>query len=132
MQLSAHSTRASTAIPAHRQPRTAGSGFAPAIDMSQLLMGLEELSVAMARHPSRANRPTEKRSASMCPNRKNSGCAKNTIMREMSIDAAEAIVVSKTICPVEGIPALLKSGMETMLKSAAAHAMTAEKTMMLR
>lgn len=68
----------------------------------------------------------------MCPNRKNSGCAKNTIMREMSIDAAEAIVVSKTVCPVEGIPALLKSGMETMLKSAAAHAMTAEKTMMLR
>ena len=53
-------------------------------------------------------------------------------MREMSIDAAEAIVVSKTICPVEGIPALLKSGIETMLRSAAAHAMTAEKTMMLR
>ena len=132
MQLSAHSTRVNTAIPAHRQPRTAGSGFAPAIDMSQLLMGLEELSAAMARHPSRANRPTERRSASMCPNRKNSGCAKNTIMREMNIDAAEAIVVSKTVCPVEGIPALLKSGMETMLKSAAAHAMTAEKTMMLR
>ena len=132
MQLSAHSTRVNTAIPAHRQPRTAGSGFAPAIDMSQLLMGLEELSVAIVPQPSRANRPTDRRSASMCPNRKNSGCAKNTIMREMSIDAAEAIVVSKTVCPVEGIPALLKSGMETMLKSAAAHAMTAEKTMMLR
>ena len=53
-------------------------------------------------------------------------------MREMSIDAAEAIVVSKTICLVEGIPALLKSGIETMHRSAAAHAMTAEKTMMLR
>ena len=48
----------------------------------------------------------------MCPNRKNSGCAKNTIMREMSIDAAEAIAVSKTACPVEGMPALLKSGMD--------------------
>ena len=132
MQLIAHSARASTAMPAHRQLRTAGSGFAPAIDMSQLLMGLEELSIAMARHPSRANRPTERRSASMCPNRKNSGCAKNTIMREMSMDAVEAIVISKTVCPVEGIPALLKSGIETMLRSAAAHVMTAEKTMMLR
>lgn len=95
-------------------------------------MGLEELSVAMARHPSRANRPTEKRSASMCPNRKNSGCAKNTIMREMSIDAAEAIVVSKTVCPVEGIPVLLRIGRAMMFNSTAAHAMTAEKTMMLR
>ena len=108
VQLIAHSTRASTAIPAHRQPRTAGSGFAPAIDMSQLLMGLEELNVAMVRHPSMANRPTDRRSASMCPNRKNSGCAKNTIMREMSIEAAEAIAISKTVCPVEGMPALLK------------------------
>ena len=53
-------------------------------------------------------------------------------MREMSIDAAEAIVVSKTVCPVEGIPALLKSGMETMLRSAAAQAMMAEKTTMHR
>lgn len=132
MQLIAHSARASTAIPAHRQPRTAGSGFAPAIDMSQLLMGLEELSVAMVPQPSRANRPTDRRSASMCPNRKNSGCAKNTIMREMSIDAAEAIAISKTICPVNGTPALLKSGKETIFRSAAAHAMTAEKTMMLR
>ena len=68
----------------------------------------------------------------MCPKRKNSGCAKNTIMREMSIDAAEAIAISKTVCPVNGIPALLKSEKETMLRSAAAHAMTAEKTMMLR
>ena len=68
----------------------------------------------------------------MCPNRKNSGCAKNTIMREMSIDAAEAIAVSKTACPVEGMPALLKSGMETMLRSAAAQAMMAEKTTMHR
>lgn len=48
------------------------------------------------------------------------------------MDAVEAIVISKTVCPVEGIPALLKSGIETMLRSAAAHAMTAEKTMMLR
>lgn len=119
-------------MPAHRQPRTAGSGFAPAIDMSQLLMGLEELNVAMARHQSRANRPTDRRSASMCPNRKNSGCAKNTIMREMSIDAAEAIAISKTVCPVEGMPTLLNSGMETMLRSAAAHVMTAEKTITLR
>ena len=132
MQLIAHSASASTAIPAHRQPRTVGSGFAPAFDISQLLMGLEELNVAMARHQSRANRPTDRRSASMCPNRKNSGCAKNTIMREMSIDAAEAIVISKTICPVNGIPALLKSGKETMLRSAAAHAMTAEKAIMHR
>ena len=68
----------------------------------------------------------------MCPNRKNSGCAKNTIMREMSIDAAEAIAISKTVCPVEGMPALLKSGMEAMLKSVAAHAMTAEKTIIHR
>ena len=88
--------------------------------MSQLLMGLEEFNVAMARHQSRANRPTDRRSASMCPNRKNSGCAKNTIMREMSIDAAEAIAISKTVCPVEGMPTLLNSGMETMLRSAAA------------
>ena len=132
MQLIAHSARASAAMPAHKQPRTAGSGFAPAIDMSQLLMGLEELSVAMARHPSRANKATDRRSASMRPNRKNNGCAKNTIMREMSIDAAEAIAISKTICPVNGIPARLKSGKETTLRSAAAHAMTAEKTMMLR
>ena len=132
MQLIAHSARASAAMPAHRQPRTAGSGFAPAIDMSQLLMGLEELSVAMVPQPSRANRPTDRRSASMCPNRKNSGCAKNTVMREMSIDAAEAIAISKTICPVNGTPALLKSGKETIFRSAAAHAMTAEKTMMLR
>ena len=132
MQLIAHSARASAAMPAHKQPRTAGSGFAPAIDMSQLLMGLEELSVAMARHPSRANKATDRRSASMCPNRKNSGCVKNTIMREMSIDAAEAIVITKTACPVEGTPALLKSGMTTMLKSAATHAMTAENATMLR
>lgn len=68
----------------------------------------------------------------MCPNRKNSGCAKNTIMREMSIDAAEAIAISKTVCPVEGMPAPLKSGMEAMLKSVAAHAMRAEKTITLR
>ena len=100
MQLIAHSARASTAIPAHRPPRTAGSGFAPAIDMSQLLMGLEELSIAMVPQPIRAKRPTERRSASMCQNRKNSGCAKNTIMREMRIDAAEAIVISKTDCTV--------------------------------
>ena len=53
-------------------------------------------------------------------------------MREMSIDAAEAIAISKTVCPVEGMPALLKSGMEAMLKSVAAHAMTAEKTITLR
>lgn len=99
--------------------------------MSQLLMGLEELSIAMVPQPIRANRPTERRSASMCPNRKNSGCAKNTIMREMSIDAAEAIAISKTVCPVEGMPTLLNSGMETMLRSAAAHAMTAEKTITL-
>lgn len=131
-QLITHSASASTAVPAHRQPRTVGSGFAPAIDISQLLIGLEELNVAMARHPSRANRPTDRRSASMCPNRKNSGCAKNTIMREMSIDAAEAIAISKTVCPVEGMPALLKSGMATILKSVAAHVMTAEKTTMLR
>lgn len=119
-------------MPAHRQPRTAGSGFAPAIDMSQLLMGLEELNVAMARHPSRANRPTDRRSASMCPNRKNSGCAKNTIMREMSIEAAEAIAISKTVCPVEVTPALLKNGRAMMFKSTAAQAMTAEKTITLR
>ena len=68
----------------------------------------------------------------MCPNRKNSGCAKNTIMREMSIDAAEAIAISKAVCPVEGMPALLKSGMATILKSVAAHAMTAEKAITLR
>ena len=74
---------------------TAGSGFAPANDMSQLLMGLEELSIAMVPQPSRANRPADRRSASMCPNRKNIGCAKNTIMREMSIDAAEAVAISK-------------------------------------
>ena len=100
--------------------------------MSQLLMGLEELNVAMVPQPNRANRPRDRRSASMCPKRKNSGCVKNTIIREMSIDAAEAIAVSKTACPVEGIPALLKSGMETMLRSAAAHAMTTEKTTMHR
>ena len=132
MQLIAHSARASTAMPAHRQLRTAGSGFAPAIDMSQLLMGLEELSIAMVPQPNRANRPRDRRSASMCPNRKNSGCAKNTIMREMSIDAAEAVAISKIVCPVEGMPALLKSGMEAMLKSVAAHAMTTEKTTMHR
>ena len=68
----------------------------------------------------------------MCPNRKNSGCAKNTIMREMSIDAAEAIAISKTVCPVEVTPALLKSGRTMMLKSAAAQVITAEKAMMLR
>ncbi len=68
----------------------------------------------------------------MCPNRKNSGCVKNTIMREMSIDAAGAIAISKTICPVNGTPTLLKSGKETIFRSAAAHATTAEKTMMLR
>ena len=53
-------------------------------------------------------------------------------MREMSIDAAEAIAISKTVCPVEGMPALLKSGMEAMLKSVAAHAVTAEKTIIHR
>ena len=95
-------------------------------------MGLEELSIAMVPQPNRANRPRDRRSASMCPNRKNSGCAKNTIMREMSIDAAEAVAISKIVCPVEGMPALLKSGMEAMLKSVAAHAMTTEKTTMHR
>ena len=68
----------------------------------------------------------------MCPKRKNSGCARNTIMSEMSIEAAEAIAISKTVCPVEVTPALLKSGRTMMFKSTAAHAMTAEKTMMLR
>ncbi len=68
----------------------------------------------------------------MCPNRKNSGCAKNTVMREMSIDTAEAIAVSKTVSPVEGIPTLLKSGMETILRSAAAQVMMTEKIMMHR
>ena len=68
----------------------------------------------------------------MCPNRKNSGCAKNTIMREMSIDAAEAIAISKTVCPVEVTPALLKSGRTMMFKSTAAQAMMAEKTTMHR
>lgn len=83
---------------------TAGSGFAPANDMSQLLTGLEELSIAMVPQPSRANRPTERRSASIWPNRKKIGCARNTIMREMSIDAAEAVAISKTVWPVEGMP----------------------------
>ena len=68
----------------------------------------------------------------MCPNRKNSGCVKNTIMREMSIDAAEAIAISKMVCPVEATPALLKNGRAMMFKSTAAHAMTTEKTMMHR
>ncbi len=53
-------------------------------------------------------------------------------MREMSIEAVEAIAISKTACPVEGIPALLKSGMVTMFNNAAAHAMMAEKTTMQR
>lgn len=100
--------------------------------MSQLLMGLEELSVAMARHPSMANRPTDRRSASMCPNRKNSGCAKNTIMREMSIDAAEAVAISKIVWHVEGMPMGSKSGRARMFRSVAAHAMTTEKTTMHR
>ena len=56
----------------------------------------------------------------------------NTIMREMSIEAAEAIASSKTVFPVEGMPALLKSGMATIRKSVAAHAMTAEKKITLR
>lgn len=95
-------------------------------------MGLEELNVAMARHQSRANRPTDRRSASICPKRKNNGCAKNTIMREMSIEAAEAIAISKTVCPVEVTSALLKNGRAMMFKSTAAQAMMAEKTTMHR
>ena len=54
----------------------------------------------------------------------------NTIMREMSIDAAEAIAISRTVCPVEVTPALLKSGRTMMFKSTAAQAMMAEKTTM--
>ena len=100
--------------------------------MSQLLMGLEELNVAMARHQSRANKPTDRRSASMCPKRKNSGCAKNTIMREMSIDAAEAIAISKTVCPVDEIPVWSKNGRATMFKNTAAQAIIAEKATMHR
>lgn len=50
----------------------------------------------------------------------------------MSIDTAEAIAISKTVCTVEVTPALLKSGRTMMLKSAAAHAMTVEKTTMHR
>ena len=46
-------------MPAHRHPMTAGSGFAPANDISQMLMGLEELSIAIVPQPSRANRPTD-------------------------------------------------------------------------
>lgn len=100
--------------------------------MSQLLMGLEELSIAMVPQPNRANRPRDRRSASMCPNRKNSGCVKNTIMREMSIDAAEAAAISKIVWHVEGMPMGSKSGRARMFRSVAAHAMTTEKTTMHR
>ena len=130
MQLIANSTNARTAMPAHRHPMTAGSGFAPANDISQMLMGLEELSIAIVPQPSRANRPTDRRSASMCPNRKNIGCAKNTIMREMSIDVAEAVAISKIVWPVEGMPMWSKNGRARMFRSVAAHAMTAEEAIM--
>lgn len=68
----------------------------------------------------------------MCPNRKNSGCVKNTIMREMSIDAAEAVAISKIVWHVEGMPMGSKSGRTRMFRSVAAHAMTTEKTTMHR
>ena len=53
-------------------------------------------------------------------------------MREKSIDIAEAIAVSKTVSPVEGIPTLFQIGMATILNSTAAHVMMTEKIVMHR
>ena len=100
--------------------------------MSWLLMGSNDFSVTMIRHMYRAYRPTDRRCAFMCSNRKNRGSTKNTAMREKSIDIAEAIAVSKTVPPVEGIPTLFKIGMATILNSTAAHAMMIEKIVMHR
>ena len=67
----------------------------------------------------------------MCVKSKEQRLCRNTIMREMSIDAAEAIVVSKTICPSRHADNDRERKSDGA-QSTVAHAMMAEKATMQR